>query len=180
MCFGGRWVFAKGSTLTRTFAHELFFRSGASSEFDGTDAVTATRAVLSHWLFSIGAEKTPASHKGFADSSRESLLDGSITALPPNRIVIEVPEAVAVRNVVVVEACRALRRAGYQMALDDFVMRPDFTPPLELADFTKVDFRATSREECRRLARSTNGTQAHMPSEKVETMDEANEARAMG
>jgi c-di-GMP-related signal transduction protein len=163
----------------RTFAYELLFRSGTSNGFDGTDAVAATRAVLSHTFLSIGAEKILGSHKGFVNFSRESLLDGSITALPPSRIVIEILETVAVDSVVL-DACRLLRRAGYQIALDDFVMRPDFEPLLELADFIKVDFRATSREECRRLAQSTSGTRARMLAEKVETMDEVNEALAMG
>lgn len=94
-------------------------------------------------------------------------------------MVIENLETVAVDRVVV-DACRALRRAGYQIALDDFVMRPDFAPLLKLADFIKVDFHATSREECRRLTQSTSGPKAHMLAEKVETMDEVNEARDMG
>lgn len=163
----------------RTFAYELLFRSGDSNQFDGTDAVSATRAVLSHTFLSIGAEKLLGSHKGFINFSRESLLDGSITALPHNRVVIEVLETVAVDHEVV-EACRGLQKAGYMIALDDFVMQPEFEPLLGLADFIKVDFRATSREECRHLAQLTNANHARMLAEKVETMEEVTEATAMG
>lgn len=163
----------------RTFAYELLFRSGSSDEYDGIDDVSATRTVLSNTFLSIGADKILGSHRGFVNFSRESLLDGSITALPRNRVVIEILETVAV-DAALVSACRALRQAGYMIALDDFVMQPAFEPLLELADFIKVDFRATSREECRRLAQLTSGTGAHMLAEKVETMEEVNEARDMG
>ncbi len=49
-------------------------------------------------------------------------------------------------------AYKALKRAGYALALRDFVDRPEFEPLIELADFVKIDFLAIDLTEDRNIA----------------------------
>lgn len=162
-----------------TYGYELLFRSEAApNAFDGTDAVRATNTVISNTFLTIGADKILGKRRGFINFPREMLLDESAAALPSNIVVVEVLETVR-PDVEIVNACRKLKNAGFLLALDDFVMHPDYKQLLEIADFLKVDFRATSRQECRALAGlGRNGLR--LLAEKVETQDEFDLARGMG
>ncbi len=162
-----------------TFGYELLFRSGmGSTGFDGADAVTATSTVISNTFLSIGADKILGRGRGFINFPRELLLDESTAALPSRTVVVEVLETVH-PDAQVVSACRKLKKAGFLLALDDFVMHPDYAQLLKIADFVKVDFRATSKEQCRVLGGlRRNGLR--MLAEKVETQAELDDALAMG
>jgi EAL and modified HD-GYP domain-containing signal transduction protein len=66
------------------------------------------------------------------------------------------------------------------LALDDFIDTPDWQPLVALADFIKVDFRLTDREERQALVTRYAGKGIRMLAEKVETQDEFTEGLKMG
>ncbi|MBI4873435.1 MAG: HDOD domain-containing protein [Acidobacteria bacterium] len=163
----------------RTYAYELLFRSGAGNHFDGTDAVSATSTVVANTFLSIGADRILGDRRGFVNFPRELLVDQGALALPSHSVVIEILETVT-PDEAVLRGCRRLKDAGFLLALDDFVHSPEYLPLVDLADFVKVDFRATPRAQCRALALEFGRRDIRMLAEKVETQEEVEQARDMG
>ena len=163
----------------QTYGHELLFRSGPCGGFDGTDAVTATQTVLANTFLTFGADRILGSQKGFVNFPRELLVDHANLSLPHKSLVVEVLETVE-PDQEVIGGCRRLKQAGFLLALDDFVKRADYGPLIELADFIKVDVRATPEDQCRALAREFLPRSKRMLAEKVESQQEFELARSMG
>jgi len=69
----------------------------------------------------------------------------------------------------VIQACQKLKRAGYLIAMDDFVYQDRYRPLLELADFVKVDFLSTPEEARKALFEKISPLKARLVAEKVET-----------
>jgi EAL and modified HD-GYP domain-containing signal transduction protein len=164
----------------RTYAYELLFRRGELNSSNVTDADAATAAVISNTFLSVGADKILGDCKGFVNLPQNLLADEVIRVLPRETVIVEILEDV-IPDAEVVRACRNLKDAGYQLALDDFVRGPESWRLIELADFIKVDFRATARNERRALAETYGrGGGIHMLAEKVESQAEYEEARSIG
>jgi EAL and modified HD-GYP domain-containing signal transduction protein len=159
----------------RTYGYELLFRSSETNRFDATNADTASAAVISNTFLSVGANTILGECKGFVNLPRQLLADEVIGVLPHEMVVVEILEDV-VPDKEVVRACRSLKNAGFLLALDDFVQGPDSHLLTELADFIKVDFRATNRSQRRSLAVEYGSKGIHMLAEKVESQAEFEEA----
>ena len=162
-----------------TYGYELLFRSGATNSFDGTDAVTATSTVIANTFLAIGADRILGNHKGFINFPGDLLVDAGADGLPSGVVVVEILETV-VPTEEVIRGCRRLKDRGFLLALDDFVESSDHNPLIELADFIKVDFRATPLEVCGKLAWEFGRRNIRMLAEKVESRQEVEHARAMG
>jgi c-di-GMP-related signal transduction protein len=163
----------------RTYGYELLFRSSATNECNSTDADAATAAVISNAFLSVGAAKILGECKGFVNLPRRLLADEVVNVLPHETVIIEILEDVTA-DAEVLRACRNLKKAGYLLALDDFVRGPESCRLIEFASFIKVDFRATNREERESLAAEYGAEGIHMLAEKVESQEEYDEARAIG
>jgi c-di-GMP-related signal transduction protein len=163
----------------RTYAYELLFRSGTNNCCEDGDAAWATDTVISNTFLSIGADRILGTCKGFINFPQELLVAGAAEILPRDTVVIEILETVA-PDEEVIRACRGLKEKGYLLALDDFVKQANGGPLVELADFIKVDFRATSPEDRNALAKEYGGHGIRMLAEKVENEDEFHGARGMG
>src|ERR1700749_3617157 len=135
----------------RVYGYELLFRSSAGqNEFDGTEGGLATRQVLANSLLVIGLENLVGNKKAFVNFGRGPLLQGWHSSLPPENTVIELLETVE-PDAEVVEACRKLREQGYQLALDDFVLRDGYECLLDVADLVKVEIGSLPRPEQKAL-----------------------------
>ena len=148
----------------KLFGYELLYREGRTDHFSG-DPELATREVIDHWLMII-----PDSHQvaAFVNCTRNALVDGLITLLPPDAAVLEILEDIDPDRTVI-NACLALKAKGYRFALDGFLPRPSRAPFLALADFIKIDFMTAdffARKEIYALA---SGTSARLVAEKIET-----------
>jgi EAL and modified HD-GYP domain-containing signal transduction protein len=77
-----------------------------------------------------------------------------------------------------IAACRKLKAAGFRLALDDFVWKPELAPLVELADYIKVDFTLLNAAERERLRGRLSGVTVAMIAEKVETQEEHKHACA--
>ena len=77
-------------------------------------------------------------------------------------------------------ACRMLKSAGFRLALDDFVWKPELQPLLQLADYVKVDFCLTDAAGRRDLLKRLHPITMALVAEKVETQEEYVKARAEG
>ncbi len=162
----------------RVFAYELLFRNSPDNYFPGTEADLASSQNLENSLMTFGLETLTAGRRAFVNVSRGVLLDELYTLLPTDRTVIELLETVE-PDADVVEACRRLKRQGYQLALDDFAYRAEMESLLDLADVLKLDFRAPAEVRAEALKRA-QGRNLDLLAEKVETRAERDEAEQLG
>ena len=99
--------------------------------------------------------------------------------LPRDQVVIELLETVE-PDEQVLDACRRLRKQGYQLALDDFIDSPEWQVMLPFASYVKVDFIETTEQEQAEFARRLIPRGICMLAEKVETQAEVDTAKAAG
>jgi EAL and modified HD-GYP domain-containing signal transduction protein len=110
--------------------------------------------------------------RAFINVPRRLLLDGLPESLPASQVVLELLEDIQ-GDEDVLDACRALRRAGYAIALDDFVLTPCTRPLVDVADYIKVDFLAAHGQEARReIVAACRGGRPQLLAEKVESADQ--------
>ena len=158
-------------------AYELLFRNGWENCFHG-ESDTATLQTLDQMTY-MGIESLTHNQLAFVNCSREALVGGLVTVLPCRTTVLEILETVEPDDEVM-EACRELRKMGYQIALDDFVPRPEMRPLIEVASYVKVDFRLSDASVRRDIYRMTRDSYAALLAEKVEDQEEFNIAKAEG
>jgi c-di-GMP-related signal transduction protein len=160
------------------FAYELLFRNGIQNSCDGLDLELASTSLLDT-SFLIGFEKITAGHLMFINCPRDFLLRDFVSLFPPKSVVVEILETVK-PDQEVIEACRRLKKAGYTIALDDFVDSPAWEPLVAFADILKVDFRLTGRKEQHAIVSRYAGKNIRMLAEKVETQEEYAAGMQMG
>jgi c-di-GMP-related signal transduction protein len=127
----------------------------------------------------MGIENVLGGKRAFINFPQELLEDERALVLPPKTTVIEILETVKPEPEVIA-ACRALRDKGYTLALDDFNPANRWGNFADLVSIIKVDFRATSRGEQRKLVKRYAPRGIRMLAEKVETQAEFREACQMG
>jgi len=162
----------------RVFGYEMLFRSSTRNEFDGTEENAATAQVISAVFGSAETDQLVGRKNTFINFPQKMLLDGTASILPPQQTVVEILENVKADEELL-EACRTLREQGYRLALDDFTVPEKVEALASLADFLKVDFRATSLAEQRSAAARFKG-KVQLLAEKVETQEEFRSACDMG
>jgi c-di-GMP-related signal transduction protein len=160
------------------FAYELLFRDGIQNSCEGLDLELASTSVLDT-SFLIGFEKITGGHLMFINCPRDFLLRDYISLFPPSSVVVEILENIRPDREVI-DACQRLKKAGYTIALDDFVDSPDWAPLVSLADIIKMDFRLTDRKEQRAIVSRYAGKNIRMLAEKVETLEEYAAGMQMG
>ena len=117
--------------------------------------------------------------RAFINCTRDVLLKGYASLLPKQRVALEILEDVT-PDEEVINVCRALKAAGYVIALDDFDDRDALRPLVELADIIKVDFLATKGQERRVLVERFTPAGVRLLAEKVETHEDFKQAAEMG
>jgi len=167
-------IFTTGNDV---FGYEVLFRAGPENYFTGNSADVSASQMDNLLLF--GIDKVTSSRLAFLNCPRDFLLHDYLTFLPPDRVVGEILETVS-PDTETLEACRRLKRLGYRFALDDFVDSPEMAPFVEIADYIKIDFLATTPLEQERLARELRHRDVQLIAEKVETHEDVQRGMAMG
>jgi c-di-GMP-related signal transduction protein len=160
------------------YGYELLFRSGPENRYDAVQADMAAASSVDNILL-FGMERLIPGCRAFLNCTRDFLIRDFATMLPKDRVVLEILETVPMDDEVH-DACRRLKQAGYQIALDDFEGRPDWKPLVALADYIKVDLLATSPAAQLRLAQTYLPMNIRLVAEKVETYDDFHRTRGWG
>ncbi len=161
----------------RVHGYELLFRSGREQSFRG-DVDQATRTMLDNTVI-FGLEQLTGGLTAFVNCTQEALTDNLVDILPPSMCVLEILETVE-PTPDLVDACRRLKKAGFRLALDDFIWSPKFEPLIELTDYIKVDFTLSNAKERDELLKRVHGAPIAMLAEKIETQEEYKQACAEG
>lgn len=162
------------------FGYELLFRSCQQNVCTVRDDTNTTLQVLANSLLSSGLEVLACNAPVFINFG-EQLLTSEFTSLfPPKSVVIEILETVK-PSPQVIASCIELKKMGYLLALDDVLGDRRSDDELgALANFVKVDFRGTTRDDQARLAKAFSGRGRRLIAEKVETHEEFEWAREAG
>lgn len=163
----------------KVYAYELLYRSGQENSFDASDGDNASSKVITNSLLLFGLDTITGGKKAFINFTQNLLKDEVATSLPKELVTIEILENVTVDDEVI-EACKKLKNAGYQLALDDFVFSPQYQPLIALADIIKIDFLNTAPEIRSALPRVLSSSRVKFLAEKIETKDDFYEALELG
>jgi EAL and modified HD-GYP domain-containing signal transduction protein len=153
---------------SRVWGYELLFRSGAAQgKFDGTEASSATRQVISNSMLAIGLDTLLQEKQALINFGREMVLQDWHSALPKGSAIIELTEDIE-PDAEVIAAVRGMREQGYRIALDDFQFSPKMDPLIRLANIIKVEMQ-TPKAQQEAMIREYHARGIGMLSEKVET-----------
>jgi EAL and modified HD-GYP domain-containing signal transduction protein len=156
------------------YGYELLFRSGTENAFSG-DIEDATNQIIDSCLSMIACS---SSKNLFVNCTRNALVNMSVMLLPSRTVVLEILETVPA-DAELVRACKRLKRAGFRLALDDFSPYEDKDELVAIADYVKVDFRASDPAERQKIYKIF-GKKTIFLAEKVETLAEVRAATAEG
>ena len=163
----------------KVWGYELLYRHAAGAgQATFADGDVATSKVIADGVI-LGRSGLSPGEKTLVNFPMKLLLDGFGFALPAENCVIEILETVE-PSPAIVEALKKLKRAGYTLALDDFVGQPEHAPFLELADIVKVDVLGTPEAELAGMAARLKGAGRMLLAEKVEDAPMRDKALALG
>jgi EAL and modified HD-GYP domain-containing signal transduction protein len=161
-------------------AYELLFRAGAHNYAEVTDDAQATAQVVARAIGGIGVQAALGLHRGFVNIDRALLFNDIVHLMPPDRFVLEILETVKF-DAHLARRLSELRRAGFQVALDDVVeLTDDVLAALPYADIVKIDFLLTARAALPKLASMLRAQGKTLIAEKVETREDFELARDLG
>ena len=157
----------------RVHGYELLFRSGPEPAFRG-DGDLATRTMIDNTLI-FGMEKLARGLPGFVNCTAETLMQQQVGLLPTSMTVLEILENIE-PTPELIAAVSKLKGQGFRIALDDFVWKPSIEPLVRLADYIKVDFIKSDREERREILSELKRFPVALVAEKIENREEYEEA----
>jgi EAL and modified HD-GYP domain-containing signal transduction protein len=166
-------------TQSKVFGYELLYRSSLENSYQAGDADLASLSVLSNSAFVFGVEAMAGKGKAFVNFTRGALLNDYARVLPAHTLVVEVLEGVEV-DADVRAACIRLKNDGYILALDDWDPNGPTGSLVDLADIIKIDFMMFDRDMRQRLGERLTKRGIALLAEKVETDDDAQQAREFG
>ncbi|CAB3788403.1 Cyclic di-GMP phosphodiesterase CdgJ [Paraburkholderia ultramafica] len=161
-------------------AYELLFRTGAHNYAEVSDDAQATAQVVAHTLGGIGVPAVLGPLRGFVNIDRALLFNDIVHLMPPERFVLEILETVRF-DAQLTRRLGELRRAGFQVALDDVgELSDELIDVLPYTDIVKIDFLQTPRAALAELAATLRGHGKTLVAEKVETREDFALARELG
>ena len=128
------------------FGYELLYRDGQANSAQVVDGDEATARVMVNTFLEMGIDQIAGTGQAFINMTGNFFLSQNYEVLPTKNVVLEVLESIEPTPLVMQSLARA-RQLGYQIALDDFIVRDSHRALLEVADFVKVDILALSREQ---------------------------------
>lgn len=164
----------------RLFAYELLFRNGKRNAAEVTDGVQATATVIANAFAELGVEAALGNCRGFINVDEQFLFSDMLELLPRQSVVLEILETVP-PTPAVVERCKALKAAGFTLALDDVIqLSPEFAELLSLVDVVKVDIQPLSRIELMQLAIKLKPLGKQLLAEKVDSREQMEQCLKLG
>lgn len=133
--------------------YEMLFRAPDADGAETADAESASAATILSTFADIGLDALVGRAVCMLNVTRELVLSDVPALLPPERVAFEVSRAVAA-DPAVQPRLRELAERGFAICIDDFVVRPDSIPLLEVARMAKLDVRAFTAEQLARQVRA--------------------------
>ena len=161
-------------------AYELLYRrSEGAPTAETLDGERATLEVIANAVLEIGLDRLSPNLPVHINYPRELLVKRVAPPVFPQRVVIEVLDAVRADSETLA-AITALRTRGHQIALDDFSPGVTDMKLLEYADIVKLDLSQHPTEDFEQLATSLKSRRLRLIAEHVETVAQFERCVALG
>lgn len=164
----------------RLQAFELLFRSGLENQAVLPSDLTATAKVLHYVFAELGIEKALGPYRGFINCDERMLLEpGLLDVMPCANLVLEILETVT-PSPAILQRCRELKQAGFELALDDYTGGTSPGELLALVDIIKVDVLSMPEPEVESVVAGLAEFHTTLLAEKVQTREQAEVCKALG
>ncbi len=164
----------------RLHAYELLFRNGSVNAANITDGMAATATVIANAFSELGVEAALGNCRGFINVDEAFLFSDMLELLPREKVVLELLETVP-PSPPVIARCRALRAAGFTLALDDVIeLLPEQAELLQLVDIVKIDIQQLSEDELQQLTAELRPSGKTLLAEKVDSRAQMEHCMALG
>jgi len=161
-------------------AYELLYRGSPQAEIaDVLDGDMATATVMANAFLEVGAQKLVGDAFCFINLTRSFITGKLPLPLPADRVVVEILEDVE-PTPDIIRGAKRLKDQGARIALDDYIMRSNDGPLLELCDYVKVDLLAQDRQATIEIAKRLKRYDLALLAEKVETEEEMQFCKEIG
>lgn len=154
-------------------AYELLYRDheGATCFGGCVDGSYATRVLISDAITVFGLDNLTNGRPAFVNFTRKLIMDDFAYLCNPDEIIVEIVEDTFIDDVFV-EKVKELKRAGYRIAIDDYIGDSAFDQLLEHADIIKVDILGMPLEKRVEISESVKKMGKILLAEKVETYED--------
>ena len=163
----------------QVFAYELLFRHGLENYYSGTNGDLATARVITDSFMLFGIDTLTGGKPAFINFTANMIKNEIPTIFPPELVGVEILEEIMPDDQILY-ACQKLKNSRYLLILDDFVLTKERASLAEMADIIKVDFLASSKKGRAALAEKYARSRVRLLAEKVETIDDFQEALELG
>lgn len=164
----------------RTVGYELLFRDSDENRAKFADADQASATTMVNAIVELGLKRLAGDLPIWVNLTEKFLLGEYPIPLPPERTIIEVLETVPVTPLLIASLTQ-LRRQGFTVALDDFVLTAETRPLLAVADRIKLDvLDLPLHEVALRFRELRKLVSVPILAEKVSTHDEYQAYHALG
>jgi EAL and modified HD-GYP domain-containing signal transduction protein len=155
------------------YAYELLYRSAkqqdaANVDFDGESATTQT---IINTFMEIGLDRLVLNKLAAINLTEKFLLEDNRIPFMPGQVILEILEDIPVTGPMSL-AVSKLAKAGYTIALDDYIYNPAHAPLLHLANIVKIDLTTVSRDELKEHVAQLRQYNVKLLAEKVETPED--------
>jgi c-di-GMP-related signal transduction protein len=162
----------------KIIAYELLYRNSEENSCLNIDDSIATLGVI-NTIFRVGLNSITQGKLGFINLSKPFIKYEILKLLPKDKIGIEILEDVEPDSEII-DACLKLKKEGYIIALDDFILTNPINPLVEIADIIKIDFLKYSFEERNDIINKVGINRVKFLAEKVETYNDYQQAKNAG
>ena len=163
----------------RVYAYELLYRAGEQNQSNVINGDQATSSVVANTLMLIGLDSLTQGRMAFINFTRQLIEEEIPTVFSNELLVVEILEDI-IPDKAFIKSCRSLKEQGYVLALDDFVLDYPYEEIVDLVDIIKVDFLLTNPSERHAIIQKYRGRNIRFLAEKVETLEQFEEAVRAG
>lgn len=157
----------------------LYRRNQSATTADVQDHLQASARVYSTALLDLGVGQLGSGLPVSLNVPQFWLEQDELFPTVTSKVVLEVLEQVQPTKEVI-DALQRLRRKGYTIALDDFVLTERNQALIQCAQWIKLDTHDYSREELEKTVRQLKAYPVKLVAEKIENWQEYRDLEAMG
>jgi len=150
------------------YGYELLHRRADEPCAVFEDGDRASTDMLLNAVLEIGIQQLAGAHRAFINVTHKLLMNQGVDSLPSERIVLEVLENVPV-DAPLLARLEQLRSYDFEIALDDYVCRPERHALIAHADIIKLDVLALDCDTLARHAEMLQRRGLRLLAEKVES-----------
>ena len=164
----------------KVVAYELLFRDSPKNFFPDIAEGQATARLIMENQLNLGTRHITSGKKALINIGPESLELDLCAFLPCQDVVIELLESIEPTDTNY-ELCRKLFHSNFNLALDDFVYKPQWDRFLKLVKLIKFDITITPLDDIHPIIKKLKDhKQIKLLAEKIETQEEYEVAAGMG